>query len=628
MGKRLRMTSMILLFGVILIMTGCGSSGDTADGVGQTDNSINNTQTTVPEYQIESDVQTTAERTIVVPAVQGLQKQELFKVSEYDKYGYGTWYYGPGAIQEPRIDIMPDGYDPALVTKAKKLLNFFAMTDVHQGDKESPTQMIYLQYLYYPTPIPGMGNYPWTFETSIYSPVMMYTPFVFDAALQTANALHKKDPFDFGLGLGDAANNTQYNELRWYLDVLDGKVITPSSGAHLGADTIDYQKSFKAAGLDKSIPFYQAIGNHDQFFIGSFIVDNAQRSLRDTFTGNAPIAMGDVLLDTSNIVKTDYFMGVIDGSTLFGDIFGAGPIGNFPTPPTITADPDRYSLTKNQWIGEFFKTSSPNAYGFGLVEPNQEPDFACYSFVPKSEIPLKVIVLDDNQSQSDQSTDIHGHGFLSQARWDWLRKELDNGQSNNQLMIIACHIPIGVQPYGSKMEWWVDPQNACTIQELIIELQAHPNLIVWLSGHRHVNTIKAFKSLDQNHPENGFWQVETSSLRDFPQQFRKFEVFAESDNNVSVVATSVNPAVKEGTPAARSRHLAVATQQIIQNNMSMNYPGADPFTPGQTNPPTIPDPTIRPIDPTTYTYNATLYKQLTPKMQAVIAGIKNKSPKK
>ncbi len=90
--------------------------------------------------------------------------------------------------------------------------------------------------------------------SSAYSPVLLASTQVLDAAVQTINALHNESPFDFGISLGDAVNNTQYNELRWYIDVLDGEVITPCSGDHLGADTIDYQKQFQAAGLDSSIP--------------------------------------------------------------------------------------------------------------------------------------------------------------------------------------------------------------------------------------------------------------------------------------------------------------------------------------------------------------------------------------
>jgi len=95
--------------------------------------------------------------------------------------------------------------------------------------------------------------------TSIYSPVMLYTTQVLDAAVQNINALHRQNPFDFGISLGDVANSTQYNETRWYIDVLDGKVINPSSGAHAESDAIDYQKPFKAAGLDRTIPWYHAM---------------------------------------------------------------------------------------------------------------------------------------------------------------------------------------------------------------------------------------------------------------------------------------------------------------------------------------------------------------------------------
>lgn len=557
-------------------------------------------------YPIASEVLTTRERTIV-PAPAPATKVLLHEVSKYDRAGYGTWAYGKGIDDGKRTDIMPPGYTGASMTRKARLLSFFTISDIHITDKESPSQLIYLQQLTYPDLLPApfdvLGHTPWSWETSVYGPVMLYTTHVLDAAIQTVNALHKKSPFDFGLSLGDTCNNTQYNELRWYIDVLDGKVITPASGARAGAASIDYQKPYKAAGLDRSIPWYQTLGNHDHFWIGSIPVNDA---LRKSFVSDTVFAAGDVLLDAKNITRPDYYMGVLDGSTPYGDIRGAGPAGDFKNPPGVVADPDRRSLSRTEWIGEYFKTTStPVGHGFDLVDPGREKGFACYSFVPKSTIPLKVIVLDDTQREDDGDSDIHGHGFLDQARWAWLKKELAAGDAAGQLMIIAAHVPIGVSRENSKMEWWLSPRNAVTIKELIAELQKHPNLLAWIAGHRHVNTVKAFPSIDPAHPENGFWQVETSSLRDFPQQLRTFEIYLNSDDTVSIVTTDVDPAVAEGTPAAISRKYAVATQQIAGNDLSPVFKGADPNID-----PAALDPTIRPMP--TASYNAELVKKLTP----------------
>ena len=95
---------------------------------------------------------------------------------------------------------------------------------------------------------------------------------------------------------------------------------------------------------------------------------------------------------------------------------------------------------------------------------------------------------------------------------------------------------------------------------------------MWVAGHRHLNTVKAFVSLDPTKPEKGFWQVETSSLRDFPQQFRTFDIYLNSDYTISIKTINVDPAVKTGTPAATSRKYAIAAQQIVQGNSRLNNP--------------------------------------------------------
>ena len=541
-------------------------------------------------YPIAADVFTTLQRT-VVPGPKPASPIHLDEVSKYKQYGYGHWTFGEPLKSVMRTDIMPALYDGTAVIKKEKLLNFFTISDIHITDKESPSQLIYLQRLHETLPV----------GAALYSGIMPYTTHVLDAAVQTINALHKKDPFDFGISLGDTCNNTQYNELRWYIDVLDGKHITPSSGAHLGAGTTDYQKPYKAAGLDKTIPWYQVLGNHDHFWMGSIPVNDF---LRQSYVSDTVLAAGDLLADPRKINSPDYYMGVLDGSTPHGDIKDAGPVADFKSPPKVSADPDRRSLLRTEWMKEFFTTSSnPVGHGFNLVDADK--GFACYSFVPKATVPIKVIVLDDTQREDDGSADIHGHGFLDQARWDWLKKELAGGDAAGQLLIIAAHVPINVEVTGprSEMGWWPDPKNAVTLPNLIAELQSHPNLILWISGHRHLNVVKAFKSPDPiNAPEKGFWEVETSSLRDFPQEFRTFEIYLNSDNTLSIITTDVDPAVKEGTPAGKSRSCAIATEQIVGT-----WDVLTKFNPTQ-------DPSIKPMP--TGSYNAELVKKLTPEMQA------------
>ena len=525
-------------------------------------------------YPIAPDVLTTRQRTVVPDPPSGSGTISPSEVSKYKQYGYGNWHYGPGIDAGKRLDLMPAAYNFTTATHSARLLSFFTISDIHITDKESPAQAIYL----------GLKDH----ISSAYSPVMLYTTHVFDAAVQTINALHKQNPVDFGIALGDACNSTQYNELRWYTDILDGKVITPSSGAHAGADAIDYQKPYKAAGLDRTIPWYQAIGNHDQFWMGTAPVDDY---LRQAYVGEDILNLGNMFADPRGVGSRGFYMGKLDGLTPYGDIYGAGPVANFKTPPKTPADMDRRSLSKKEWISQFFNTSS-GPVGHGFSRTNADNDFACYSFEPKASLPIKVIVLDDTQSVNNVKVEgYRWHGSVDKKRYDWLVSELEKGQSEGKLMIIAAHIPIGVEKPGAFMSWW---SNAYVSEKaLFAKLHEYPNLVLWIAGHRHFNTVTAFKSPDPNRPELGFWQVETASLRDFPQQFRTFEIVRNSDNTISIITTDVDPAVKDGSPAAISRSYAIAAHQIVSNpNISSN--------PGLLLP--------------TGSYNAELVKQLSPEM--------------
>ena len=541
-------------------------------------------------YPITSDVFTTRDRTVIpVPVPSNSPKLNPYDISKFSQYGYGVWRFGKGLGFEKRLDIMPSTYEHASATNSAKLLNFFTMTDIHLTDKESPAEMVYY-------------GYKWG-VISGYSPAMLYTTQFLDAAVQTVNTLHKQNPFHFGISLGDDINSGQHNELRWFIDVLDGKKINPDSGIKddpVPGPNNDYQDEFKAAGLDKTIPWYQTLGNHDHFWAGMFPPD---AYIKNAIIGTELLNMGNVLdADRLGVKARGFYIGAIDGSTPNGDIIGAGPVADFKTPPTVSADPNRRFLSRNDWISEFFHTSS-NPKGHGFSRANISTRFANYTFKPAANVPIKVIVLDDTQRDDNPDGYAYGRGALDQERYDWLVSELDKGQAEGKLMIIAAHIPIGVEVTApnSELGWWTDPRNAVTLPNLIAELQNHPNLIMWIAGHRHLNTVKAFISPDPvNAPEKGFWQVETSSLRDFPQQMRTFEIYLNSDNTISIVTTNVDPAVKDGSLAATSRTYAIGAEQIVD---------ADMYNSNPTN-----DPTIKPMP--TASYNAQLIKQLSPEMQA------------
>jgi len=121
---------------------------------------------------------------------------------------------------------------------------------------------------------------------------------------------------------------------------------------------------------------------------------------------------------------------------------------------------------------------------------------------------------------------------------------------------------------------------------------------MWIAGHRHLNVVKAFVSQHSAKPEEGFWQVETSSLRDFPQQFRTFEIYLNSDYTVSIRTVNVDPAVAEGTPAAASRKYAIAVQQIVQNNVTLSNPNVQSVVLGVNTDGTLKTQPVPTMDPT------------------------------
>ena len=567
---------------------------------------LGQSSTASPTYPISPDVVTTRQQTVrpvpINPDSNVTPRIAPKDVAEYALFGYSDWQFGP-TEDEGRLFLTPGAATSA--PNAARLLHFFSMSDVHITDVQSPAEAAF--YFGWNAPF-GAGRS----MMAAWSPTVLSTTQVLDAAIQTANALHRQSPFDFGIFLGDAINSAQYNELRWYIDTIDGRTINPDSShpdSPVTGGPIDYMNAFQAAGLDPSIPWYQVMGNHDQFYGGSALTNDYVRSM---LIGSDILNIGDVIV-TGDLNSRGFYMGVVDGTTPYGDVIGSGPDGQV-TPPKVIANPDRRSLatpssTTREWMTEFFTTtSSPGGHGF--TQANLASDAAYYTFRPKAEIPIRVIVFDDTcKAVPVPMVSYYAQACVDQTRYDWLVSQLEAGQAAGELMIIAAHIPAAPQkdlydPARVSLSY-VPPagtsaptagMNLVSEAQLLSALHRYPNLLLWISGHAHRNVVTPQPSPDPARPELGFWEVETPSLRDYPEEFRTFDIRRNADNTISVLVTDVDPAVAPGSPAAKGRGYAVAGWRI--------FGGVDTFS-----------------DTSSQAYNAELVKTLSVEMQDRIAAL-------
>jgi hypothetical protein len=74
--------------------------------------------------------------------------------------------------------------------------------------------------------------------------------------------------------------------------------------------------------------------------------------------------------------------------------------------------------------------------------------------------------------------------------------------------------------------------------EVVAELLLHDNVIAWVNGHTHTNNVWAH----EREGGGGFWEINTASHIDWPQQSRLIEVADNRDGTLSIFATMVDHA--------------------------------------------------------------------------------------
>ena len=467
------------------------------------------------------------------------------------------------------------------------LAYFFTGTDLHVADEESPTRLDFFE---------SKNIFLGAFD-SAGKPQYDLSPHTINSLARTAKQIqtdYKRD-FDFALFLGDNSDNSQVNELSMLIDVLDGGGLLTDqgwcrvdsgdlnldgNGRDLGERNFDFQQTngdgeiinpyyrpdapdsnadFQCTGLRRSsggrLPWFTAIGNHDVINMGTF---DPMTSLTfyqpEEYVGDKSpygflsglgttieywkehphqklkIANGILGLNLNwglvfSIIEKigilgDYLADIVDDFVLM-DLLHDTPANPADDGVPITADADREYMDVAGAMDLLYQT------GHALFEDrngdNQvtEADGGYYTFdavnAEGKTMPLRFVVLNTAEKL------LFPQGGVTEPQLAWLESVLTKAEEDRVLVVIGSHHQESDTIAGGK--------------ELEATLSRHPNVIAHLVGHGHDNMIEAHTGPGGD-PYRGYWEIETPSSIDFPQQWRIIEIVDNRDGSGSIFLTN------------------------------------------------------------------------------------------
>jgi metallophosphoesterase (TIGR03767 family) len=494
--------------------------------------------------------------------------------------GYAPVVTGPGEPHLVRSDL---GINPLAGREARRtaISSFAQITDVHVIDAQSPMRVEYLDRFedtYNGAPTPGLLDASFRGQE-------MLTAHVAESMVGAINRVGAGpvlgQPLGFALQTGDNSDNSQYNEVRWNIDILDGgRTVRPDSGdltkwegvqdnALLYYDKHYYhphqtpltrandnyksiygfptvpglldkaRKPFAATGL--SMPWYTAFGNHDKLVQGNFPFS--------TLPLNAVAVGGLKLISPPTGLSQADLLGAIGGQL---DTFLQSLVLT-PYVRKVTADPNRRLLDKLQFINEHFLTTG-GPVGHGFTAANATSGTGYYTFDKGG---VRFIVLDTVNPNGEYN------GSIGDSQFTWLKAQLL--AAVGKLVVVASHHTVSSMD-NPLIITGGDPEPRVLGDAVLAELLTHQHVIAWVNGHTHTNKIWAHSRGDGT---GGIWEINTASHVDWPQQSRLLEFADNQDGTLSIFTTMVDHAGPTG-------YNGVSTSPVPLSGLARELAANDP----------------------------------------------------
>jgi hypothetical protein len=261
-----------------------------------------------------------------------------------------------------------------------------------------------------------------------------------------------------------------------------------------------------------------------------------------TFNGNLTMLASDGTLDpgaAAAATGTD----AAQGSRLY-----SGTTWKLTT-GTVVADPQRQPLMRKEMLQRVHdKTGGPGPAGHGIGAAQLASGKAVHAWDAGTRV--RMIAFDTAAETGG------AEGLARKGDVDTLLKPLlETAKTDGKLVILVMHhaqdhIGDGGGSFGNVQADAMDP---AAFKEL---LASYDNVIASVVGHTHANRIEWIPGGTTG--KRGYWEIMTSAIADWPQQFRVLEVFEEATNLIRIRVTAVDIDFATGstaTAASRGRKL-------------------------------------------------------------------------